>query len=211
VIVLLALLVVVGVVVARGGSLAALADLRLRLGWFAVLAFAAQVVLFEVVDERVSVGVAAALHVATYVPALVFVAANRTLPGLTVIAAGAALNVLVIAANGGVMPSSAWARDVAGIEETEAGSVRNSGEVDDPVLLPLGDVLAVPGSRPVGAAFSVGDVLLVIGGAVLLVRTCGPRRAGEPDYSTATTSTRSTAPDGAANSTVSPAREPMRD
>lgn len=166
----LALLVGLLAVPLRGGSLLRLGDLRFRLGWCAALALVAQVVLFEVVDDRLSAGVGAALHVLTYVPAVAFVVANRRLPGVALSMLGASLNLVAIVANEGVMPASAWARDVAGITATDA--VANSAEVAGARLLPLGDVLAIPGPWPVGSAFSVGDVLLVVGGIYLAHRTC---------------------------------------
>lgn len=159
------------------GDLRRLGDLEVRLPWCAAFALLAQVVLFEVVDDHITAGWAAVLHLATYVPAVAFVVANRRWPGIAVAALGAGLNIVAIVANHGVMPASAWARDVAGIERDE--EVTNAAELDDPNLLVLGDVLAVPGPWPIGAAFSVGDLLLVVGGVVLVHRVC--RREGSAD------------------------------
>lgn len=175
----LALLLGILAVPLRGGDLRRLGDLELRLPWGAGVALVAQVVLFEGVDEHVSTGWAAVLHLATYVPAIAFVVANRRWPGIAVAALGAALNVVAIVANHGVMPASAWARDVAGIDHDE--EVTNAAELDDPDLLALGDVLAVPGPWPIGAAFSVGDLLLVVGGVVLVHRVCRQEGSGDAD------------------------------
>lgn len=178
----LALLVGILVVPLRGGDLRRLGDLHVRLAWCAGVALAAQMVLFGVVDERVPTGWAAALHLLTYVPAVAFVVANRRWPGIAVAAFGAALNIAAIVANEGVMPASAWARDVAGIEGD--ADVTNAAVLEDPRLLPLGDVLAVPGPWPIGAAFSIGDVLLVAGGVVLVHRACAPASADADDLDT---------------------------
>ena len=114
----------------QGGDLRRLGDLHLRLGWCAGLALVGQVVLFELIDDSVSPGVAAVLHLVTYVPAVAFVLANRSHRGVAVAAVGAALNLTAIIANHGVMPASSWARDVAGI--TDQSQVANAAELDDP-------------------------------------------------------------------------------
>jgi hypothetical protein len=54
---------------------------------------------------------------------------------------------------------------------TAAEGFANSAVLERPVLAPLGDVLAVPGF----AAFSPGDVVLVLGAAVLVHAACGTR------------------------------------
>lgn len=168
VIVVFGLGVAVCLVPIRGGDLLRFGDLRLRLVGAAVTAMAAQVVLLEVVDERVSATTGAVLHTVSFLPALAFVWANRSLPGLRLAVVGAAMNLAVVVANGGVMPSSA-------APET-AGSVRNSAAMEDPALEPLSDVLALPVPGVWGAAFSPGDLLLVSGGALALHRVCvGPR------------------------------------
>jgi hypothetical protein len=51
----------------------------------------------------------------------------------------------------------------------------NSGVVDSPRLLFLGDVIATPGWWLVTNVFSIGDILILCGVAVLLHRVCGSR------------------------------------
>jgi hypothetical protein len=94
---------------------------------------------------------------------------NRRLPAVWMVIAGLALNVLVIAANGG-MPVSANALDVAGASAERlagAGSLKHHLMGPDDVLTPLGDVIGIP--PPVGAVISIGDVLLYAGIAILVV------------------------------------------
>jgi hypothetical protein len=52
--------------------------------------------------------------------------------------------------------------------------------LDHPHLLFLGDVFAIPESWPFSNVFSIGDMALVIGGAILIHTTCETRltRAG---------------------------------
>ncbi len=142
-----------------GGTYRGLVDLRLRLRWLVLIAFALQFLVLQ--GPAVLDPVGPVLHVLTYGAAGVFVAANRRVPGLLVVAAGAACNGVTIALNGGTLPASASALRTAGIEVGE-GFV-NSGVVHDPVLPWLGDVFAVPSGVPFANVFSVGDVLIVAG------------------------------------------------
>jgi hypothetical protein len=121
-----------------------------------------------------------AAHVATYGLAALFVVANRALPGVLVVAAGGALNLAAIAANGGTMPASESALRAAGVEAVD-GRFANSAAVDDARLAWLGDVFAAPSWFPVPTVFSVGDVVIVAGIAVFLHRIC---RTPEPAHPT---------------------------
>jgi len=171
VIVVAGVLAAVAAVPLTGGNLAGLATLRLRWWWLAAVALSAQVLLITFLPDSVPWGAAVAVHLATYVLALGFVAANRRVPGLRLIALGGALNLTAIAANGGVMPASAAALEMAGQPATVNG-FSNSAVVEHPHLLALGDVFGVPGPSPLGNVFSAGDVLLVLGGALLVHLVC---------------------------------------
>jgi hypothetical protein len=85
--------------------------------------------------------------------------------------AGGALNVLVIALNGGVMPADPDTIASAA-EHPEAGAFLNSVPVDDARLGFLGDVLATPASLPLHNVYSPGDVIAVIGLLVLVHVHC---------------------------------------
>ena len=66
-------------------------------------------------------GLRAALMVAAYPVGAVFLAANWHLPGMRLVALGAALNLLAISVNGGVMPASPSALAGAGLGADEPG------------------------------------------------------------------------------------------
>lgn len=140
---------------ARGGSLLRLSDLHVR--WWPVLAAA--------VALRLAAGLFGDLAVVAYLVAfggIVAVAVvNRALPGAWLIAAGATLNLIAVAANG-AMPVSADAIAAVG------GSFprdRLHSALDASSRLPfLTDILPFP---VVNTAYSVGDVLIAIGGAGL--------------------------------------------
>ena len=55
------------------------------------------------------------------------------------------------------------------------GEFENSIPVRDPKLLFLGDVFAAPEFLPLRNVYSIGDVLLTLGGAVTLHRLCASR------------------------------------
>jgi Family of unknown function (DUF5317) len=155
-----------------GGRLGALAEVRLRRVWaiFAALGLAVMATGLPGLPD----GVRSLLLVAAYPVGAVFLAANWRVPGIPLAALGAALNLLVIAANGGVMPASAAALQRAGLP-ADAPGFQNSAAVADPRLAFLGDVFALPASWPLSNVFSVGDMLIAVGLAWGVHRICGSR------------------------------------
>ena len=110
------------------------------------------------------VGLAVEALVASYVVLLALVAVNRRAPGAMLMTAGLALNLVVVAIDGGMPVSRAAVRAVGvGGHElviAEEGAKHHVMSSDD-VLRPLADVIPVP--RPFGVVLSVGDVLLYAG------------------------------------------------
>ncbi|MDN4473971.1 DUF5317 domain-containing protein [Demequina zhanjiangensis] len=144
---------------------------RWRWAWLIWVSLLLQIGLFSLgFAERL----APVLHILTYVAAIGFLWVNRAVRGTLVVAAGALSNGVTIALNGGVLPASAWAQEAAGI--VDEGQVVNSGVLDDAVLPWLGDVFAWPEPLPLANTFSVGDVLIVVG--VAIVAWAGSRRIG---------------------------------
>lgn len=156
-----------------GGRFARLADLRIRHAWVVAVALVVQVLIISVVPG-VPHAVGAALHIGTYVAAGFVVWANRALPGLLVIGAGAGLNALAITVNGGELPASAGAMRAARVSDDVTHYV-NSGPLAHPRLGFLGDVFATPSWLPLHNVFSVGDVLILVGAGILVHRTAGSR------------------------------------
>jgi hypothetical protein len=163
-----------------GGRLGALAEVRLRRVWaiFAALGLAVVATGLPGLPD----GVRSLLLVAAYPVGAVFLAANRRVPGIVLTALGAALNLLAITANGGVMPTSPAAMARAGLVDDPG--FQNSTVLADPRLAFLGDVFAIPASWPLSNVFSVGDVLIGVGLVWGLHRVCGsrlvPRWTGKP-------------------------------
>jgi hypothetical protein len=156
-----------------GGRISRLAALRLRSSWLSILALALQVVAIDVVPGA-NPFVLHTLHVLSYVLAGAFVFRNRDVPGLWLVALGAASNGVTVAVNGGVLPASASAQRTAVIDPIPDQFV-NSGVLEHPHLAWLGDVFAIPASLPLANVFSVGDVLLLAGVGWGAHRICGSR------------------------------------
>jgi hypothetical protein len=159
-----------------GGSLAALTEVRLRHAWLIPTALAIQVYITTIAPNG-SRGAHVAAHLGSYLLAGVFVLTNRDVPLIWLVALGGALNLLVIAMNGGVMPADADALRRAGWPSA-SDQFENSIALAHPKLLFLGDVFAVPRWMPFANVFSIGDVLLVLGGIAVVHRLCGSRLAG---------------------------------
>jgi hypothetical protein len=144
-----------------GGRLSRYADVRLRHGWIVVTALLAQIVIIEIVPEAAH-AVLSGVHLATYAAAGAWVWLNRRIPGLWIVALGAACNGVTIALNGGTLPASRRALEGAGLTIDPNGFV-NSGVLDSARLPWLGDVFWIPESWPLANVFSIGDVLIVVG------------------------------------------------
>ena len=150
-----------------GGRLDRLADLHFRWGWLAMAGLLIQVLLFsEAAAGIVGRDLGAVIYVASTGVVLVAVLRNLRLPGVVLVALGAAGNLAAILANGGVMPTTEAALASAGLED-RAG-LSNSAIVADPALAPLTDVFALPAWVPLANVFSIGDVLIGLGVVVLL-------------------------------------------
>jgi hypothetical protein len=155
-----------------GGRLSALATVRLRHAWVLPVTLVVQILIISIVPGGPE-DLYRIVHLATYGAAAAFLILNRRVPGLLLIGAGGGLNALAISANGGVMPASRSAVEIAGLAAHD-GFV-NSGAVANAKLAFLGDVFPVPDWLPLSNVFSVGDVLIVLGAAIALHRVCGSR------------------------------------
>jgi hypothetical protein len=170
--------VLIGLVVGflSGGRLAGLADLHLRWSSVILAGLFVQVVLFsEPVSERIGT-LGPPIYVASTAVVIVAILANRAIRGMLVVAAGAACNLAAIVANGGYMPASADAAAALG-GSPHASTYSNSIFVPDPALAPLTDIFALPEWVPFANVFSIGDVLIGIGIAIVIVAAMRSRSA----------------------------------
>jgi hypothetical protein len=163
-----------------GGRLGALVEVRLRQVWAIFAGLGLEIAAIDL--PGLPEGARAALMVAAYPVLAVFLVANWRVPGIPVVALGGALNLLAIAANGGVMPASPAALAGAGLDPAAPG-FQNSTALADPRLAFLGDVFSTPASWPLSNVFSVGDVLIALGVAWALHGICRSRLVPSRDRS----------------------------
>ena len=153
-----------------GGQLKRMAMIDLRFLWVIWVTIVVQTLIFQMPSTLLSDFWYQVIHLGTYVAAFVFLWLNRHIPGAVAIGAGAAMNGAAIAANGGVMPASpaAWAR--AGLPVFE--NFENSNVVADAKLAVLGDIFAIPAGWPLANVFSIGNVIIVLGGTYFAHTMC---------------------------------------
>lgn len=161
-----------------GGRLSRLALIPLRHSWLVLSALALQTVVISVMPDMPH-AVASGIHVLSYVMAAMFFVLNRRLPGLWVVAIGGGMNMAAIFANGGTMPAGEWATRVSGLV-SDPGEFENSKHLEDARLLIFGDILPIPEAWPLSNVFSIGDIILVIGAAVVFHRAAGSTLRGRP-------------------------------
>jgi len=109
------------------------------------------------------------LLVASYAALLSFAGANVNVPGFPLLFLGLALNLAVIAPNGGMPVSRDALRgaDPARAMELEGGKGKHHVMDPDELLSPLGDVIPVGG--PFRETVSVGDLFMYSGMALAIV------------------------------------------
>ena len=132
------------------------AGLLLRRWRLPALVWATLVIQAVVLEVDLPGAVAPVLHVATYASALIFLLANRSAPGLLVVAAGAASNGLTIALNSGTLPVSAAAQEAAGHSATRT-DFGNTAVLADPVLHPRHGKIVHVGDIFTARVFQVVD------------------------------------------------------
>lgn len=168
-----------------GGSLRRLGDLRLRRSEVLVVALVLQLAALKLPLPH---DAARALNLSTYLLGAWYLVANLRVAGAWIMGAGGACNLLAVVANGGVMPASAKALAAAGLSTGAAASAEsggsagfvNSAVVPDAELAWLGDIFSIPRAWPLANVFSIGDVVILVGGLVVAHRLCGSRLLPTP-------------------------------
>lgn len=156
-----------------GGRLSALAGTTVRLWPVALIGLLFQVLLFSSPLAAVVGRLGPSLYVVSTTLVLMALIVNLRRPGFALIMVGALLNFAVIIVNGGQMPASPDAlAALTGVPLLPTTAFSNST-----VALPgtplwfLGDIFVLPRPMPLANVFSVGDVLIGLGGALFVVRT----------------------------------------
>ena len=168
-----------------------LAEVQIRTGWLAIVALMAQAyVVFSSSDQlEAQRPLHAFLLIGSYVALMLVVWANRRLFGVSVIGLGLVLNLAVMAANGGFMPISKQAIQVAGMRPVdtlpaEGARVSRTKDVLLPIeetrLQPLSDTITAPFMPVTARVFSAGDLVIALGAFVLFQAAMAPRRHRRP-------------------------------
>ena len=153
-----------------GGKIKRMAMIDLRFMWVIWVTIVVQTLIFQLPSTLLSDRWYQVIHLGTYVASFVFLWFNRHIPGAVAIGTGAAMNGAAIAANGGVMPASPAAWERAGLPVFE--NFENSNVVADAKLAFLGDIFAIPAGWPLANVFSIGDVIVVLGGTYFAHAMC---------------------------------------
>ena len=148
--------------------------------WVVAVFFVPQLLAFYLPATRdhMPTPVVAACLITSQIGLLLFCLFNKQLPGISILAAGLFLNLLVISANGGLMPIStvtaAHLIPEQVLSHLNIGS-RFSVSSKDVLLTPeavifpwLSDRFVPPDWFPYQFAFSLGDVMIGIGAFLLL-------------------------------------------
>jgi hypothetical protein len=202
--VVLLLAVVLGLLIGlvSGGSLRNASGLRIRFLPLLISALLAQVMIFSSIlgDTGLIHDLGPYIYIVTLLMSFAVMLLNFQIPAMPLIALGALLNMIVIVANGGYMPSPESALREVGIydsvvvteEEKSTGDyvLTNSTVADDDTRLRfLGDVIPLPDFVPFANVISIGDIFIAIGAAaaVVLVMHRRPRETEPAESEVITT------------------------
>ena len=165
-----------------GGRPAGLAALQFRWPWLIIGGLLVQVVLFS--DQVASIvgSLGPPVYVASTGLVFLGVLRNIDIRGMKIVALGAASNLAAIVANGGYMPAGRGALEALG--KTDPTIYSNSAYVEHPALEPLTDIFALPGWLPFSNIFSIGDILIAAGIAVVVVAAMRNGTAASSDAPT---------------------------
>jgi len=155
------------------GRLSALGSVHIRLWPVALIGLAFQLVLFSS-PVAASVGrLGPSLYVVSTTIVLMALLFNLRQPGFWLITLGALLNFSAIIANNGFMPASLDAiAALTGAHVLPTADYTNSALASSTTVLPfLGDIFVLPHPFPLANVFSIGDLLIGLGGGWFIVRT----------------------------------------
>ena len=154
------------------GRMGELGSVHIKLWPVALIGLLFQAVLFSspITDTVGALG--PSLYVLSTTLVLMTLVVNIRQPGFWIIAVGALLNFTAIILNNGFMPASpAAVLGLSGLPSLPPVAYTNSSLLPNPTLGFLGDIFYLPRPLPFANIFSIGDVLIGLGGAWFVVRT----------------------------------------
>ncbi|HEY6041417.1 MAG TPA: DUF5317 domain-containing protein [Anaerolineae bacterium] len=165
-IILVLVLASVAVALMRGGRLANLGRLEFRFIYLLYLPIILQAVVYSPLPHLWNINILGTPYV--YVFSMLIgvgvLLLNLHIPGLFLVLLGLLCNLLVIEANGGYMPVSMEAREFAGMGAFTGVDTNLIEMTADTEFWFLGDIISTPRGVPGSNVYSVGDVLITIGG-----------------------------------------------
>ena len=175
---------------ATGGRLRHIEKFRLEALPLGIGAFVVQLLIFTSRGESLLGALLPGVYVLTLLMLLAFLVVNRRVFGVPVLLAGLMLNILVIGVNRGRMPADPQALVATG-QGSHAEELIRNGTAANVVLMSdqtrlnfLGDYIVLPLPGHVGSAYSPGDLLALVGEAILvygMVRRDRPAQAGSTE------------------------------
>jgi len=163
-----------------GGRWSRLGNVRLRAVPLFYVALALQLGAFPTqrLPWRTPDKLAIVLWLASYLVFGAALARNARIRGVPLVAIGMLSNVVAIVSNGGHMPALPSALRGAGLHFEQS---RNSIAAAHPHLVWLVDRWAAPKWLPWGNVFSVGDIVIGLGGLIFALAVTGALREDEPN------------------------------
>jgi Family of unknown function (DUF5317) len=155
------------------GRIGNLSTVKVKLWPIALMGLLFQVLLFSSPLATIVGAFGPSLYVISTAVVLMALVVNLRQPGFWLITVGALANFAVIVANGGQMPASAEAfATLNGLPVVPTTDFSNSViAAPGAPLFFLGDVFVLPRPLPLANVFSIGDVLIGLGGAWFIVAT----------------------------------------
>lgn len=150
-----------------GGRATGLADLRIRWQLAMAIGLLVQLAIFSTpLNARIG-DLGPLVYVVSTFIVVAAIAVNWRIPGMPIVALGAMSNLAAIVANAGYMPADPGA--MASFGRLSIDGYSNSAFVAQPNLWALTDIFALPRWVPFANVFSVGDVIIGVGVAVVIV------------------------------------------
>jgi len=173
-----------------GGRLRYVENFHLKAMLLGVGAFAVQLLIFTSRGELLLGGLLPGVYVLSLLMLLAFLLLNWGVFGVPILLVGLMLNVIIIGVNHGRMPADPQALVATGQSSPAEQLVRN-GTAANVVLMSdqthlnfLGDYIVMPFLGDMGSAYSVGDLVALVGEAALvygMVRASGTAHAGSTE------------------------------
>ena len=175
---------------ATGGRLRYIENFHLKALFLGVWAFVVQLLIFTSRGESLLGALLPGIYVLSLLMLLAFLLLNRRVFGVPILLVGLMLNVIVIGVNHGRMPADSQALIATG-QSSHAEQLVRDGTAANVVLMSdqthlnfLGDYIVLPFLGDMGSAYSVGDLVALVGEVALvygMVRAGGTAHAGSTE------------------------------